>query len=161
MCYFENDVPPNYFSNINEFGQRLDRNSRPELLYGTYDIKAPSGFKKREANKPTYVVLIDVSLQSFDTGYFHQCLTSLQQTLDYLPYPEQTSICVATFDSRIQFYQMPEDENAEPQIIIVSDIDDPFIPLPLEKLLMNMDTDRDRFLALLDKLYNMYSTEHY
>jgi protein transport protein SEC24 len=71
LCHYECDVPPHYYSNLNEFGQRVDRNNRPELLYGTYDIKAPPGFKGKEPTKPLYVMLLDVSLQSYETGYLH------------------------------------------------------------------------------------------
>lgn len=44
MCLVENEVPPSYFCSTNEFGKRLDRDRRAELMYGTYDIKAPSAF---------------------------------------------------------------------------------------------------------------------
>ena len=47
FCLVENDVPGNYYSTINEFGKRTDRENRPELLYGTYEIKAPSAFSIR------------------------------------------------------------------------------------------------------------------
>ena len=38
---------------------------------------------------------------------------------------------------------------------------DPYIPLPPSKLLMNMVEDGERIFALLDKIYNFYSQEHY
>ena len=56
---------------------------------------------------------------------------------------------------------MPSDENGEPQILQVSDIEDPYIPLPTTKLLLNMVEDGDRIYALLDKIYNLYNEEHY
>ena len=48
ICFYENDVPATYFCTLNEFGQRLDKENRPELMYGTYDIVAPQNFKQRE-----------------------------------------------------------------------------------------------------------------
>ena len=58
------------------------------------------------------------------------------------------------------FYTLA-DENAEPQVYQVGDLTDPFIPLPASKLLMNLAEDGDRIYALVDKLYNMYTQEHY
>ena len=46
-------------------------------------------------------------------------------------------------------------------ILQVGDINDPYIPMPANKLLLNVTEDRERLLALLDKVYNMYSEEHY
>lgn len=58
------------------------------------------------------------------------------------------------------FYTLA-DENAEPQIYQVGDLTDPFIPLPASHLLMNVSEDGERLNALLDKIYNMYTQEHY
>jgi len=35
------------------------------------------------------------------------------------------------------------------------------VPLPTTKLLMNVSEDGERLFALLDKVYNFYSEEHY
>ena len=56
---------------------------------------------------------------------------------------------------------MPQDPNGEPQILQVGDLNDPFVPLPASKLLMNVTEDGERLYALLDKIYNMYTAEHY
>lgn len=117
MCLFENTVPSHYFCALNDYGKRLDTDKRPELTYGTYDIKAPAAFCTKKPQKPCFVVLLDISLHAYESGYMHQCLTSVKDTLESLPYPDDTSICVATFDSAIHFYLMPQDENAEPTVI--------------------------------------------
>mmetsp|Transcript_23310 Transcript_23310/g.31181 ORF Transcript_23310/g.31181 Transcript_23310/m.31181 type:complete len:80 (+) Transcript_23310:1319-1558(+) len=56
---------------------------------------------------------------------------------------------------------MPQDPNAEPQILQIGDLNDPFVPLPASKLLMNVTEDSERLYALIDKIYNMYGEEHY
>ena len=117
MCLFENDVPASYFCTTNEFGKRLDRERRPELLYGTYDIKAPQGFSIRTPMQPTYVFMLDCSIHAYETGFFHQSLQSIKSCLESLPIPDQTRICLATYDITIQFYVMPTDPNGEPLIL--------------------------------------------
>ena len=56
---------------------------------------------------------------------------------------------------------MPQDPNGEPQILQVGDLNDPFVPLPASKLLMNVTENGERLYALLDKIYNMFGEEHY
>jgi len=56
---------------------------------------------------------------------------------------------------------MPSDPNGEPLILQVGDINDPYVPMPASKLLMNVAEEGERIHALLDKIYNMYSDEHY
>ena len=64
FCNYTNDVPVNYQSALNEFGQRRDQQQRPELLYGTYEFHAPKDYVTREPLMPTYVFAIDVSITS-------------------------------------------------------------------------------------------------
>ena len=54
---------------------------------------------------------------------------------------------------------MPLDPNADPTILHVADIDDPFAPLPRSRLMMNVTDDRERIDALLDKLIHLYYTD--
>lgn len=71
LCSYTNEVPMNYQSALNEFGQRKDRLQRPELLYGTYEFKAPSAYSARKPMLPHYVFAIDVSATSLQSGLFH------------------------------------------------------------------------------------------
>lgn len=38
---------------------------------------------------------------------------------------------------------------------------DPFVPMPASRLMFNVTNDANRLYALLDKLYNMFTPEHY
>ena len=42
---------------------------------------------------------------------------------------------------------------------MVGDVEDPFVPLPLSKLSFQLETERERLDALIDKVYNMYTPE--
>ena len=153
-------MPDHYYCQLNEYGRRLDREKRPELLYGSYEIKAPSMFADKDPQTPTFIFFLDVSLEAFQNGFFHQSLSSIKSSLESMQQPEKTRVCVATYDQSIMFYTLA-DENAEPQIYQVGDLADPFIPLPASKLLLNLAEDGDKVYALIDKIYNMYTAEHY
>ncbi len=55
---------------------------------------------------------------------------------------------------------MPKNiDGGDLRIIWVTDIDDPFVPLPKQELMLKLKEDRDRIDFLLDKLVSMYFTE--
>lgn len=110
---------------------------------------------------PTFVFMLDCSIHAYESGFFHQALQSIRTSLESLPMPDLTRVCLVTYDSSLQFYVMAQNPNAEPLILQVGDVQDPFVPLPASKLLMNVTEDGERLFALLDKIYNFYSEEHY
>lgn len=79
--------------------------------------------------------------------------------LDYMQNPENTSVCFITYDVNIQFYTIPL-SGGEPTLLWVGDINDPFVPLPKEKLMLKVIEDRERIDVFLDKLLNMHTPEH-
>jgi hypothetical protein len=60
----------------------------------------------------------------------------------------------------IHFYNLSHDPNGEPTILWVGDIQDPFVPLPKEKLLLRIVEDREKIDLFLDKLLNLHTPEH-
>lgn len=52
----------------------------------------------------------------------------------------------------MNFYNIPANLASEPSLIVVSDLDDVNIPLPREKLFLNLQDDKDKILYLLEKL---------
>jgi protein transport protein SEC24 len=73
--------------------------------------------------------------------------------------PENTSVCFITYDVNIQFYTIPL-SGGEPTLLWVGDINDPFVPLPKEKLMLKVIEDRERIDVFLDKLLVMHTPEH-
>lgn len=60
---------------------------------------------------------------------------------------------IATLDSVIQFYHVKNQEGA-PQILIVSDINEVFSPLP--SLLMSLKDQKESILEILDLIPKLY-----
>ena len=74
--------------------------------------------------------------------------------LDKLPGGQRTLVGFVSFDSSYHFYNL-KSTLSEPQMLCVSDLDDPFIPLPSE-LLVNLQDSRLLVDAILTKLPDMY-----
>lgn len=108
---------------------------------------------------PAFVFALDISSSAISSGFFHQAVNTIKQSLDYLVNGAQTDVTFMTFDQQMQFYSLPQDPNGEPSILIVADVDDPFSPAPRERLMLNAVQDRERIDAFLDKLLTMYQTE--
>ena len=72
VCRFSNSRQRTY---IYKF---FDGDQRPELLYGAYEIKAPSMFADKQPQPPTFIFFLDVSLQASQSGFFHQSLSSIK-----------------------------------------------------------------------------------
>lgn len=64
-----------------------------------------------------------------------------------------------TYDINIHFYNLSSDPNAEPSVLWVGEINDPFIPYPKEKLMLKLVEDRERIDIFLDKLLVMHNQE--
>ena len=73
--------------------------------------------------------------------------------------PENTQICIITYDINIHFYNLPQDPNGEPNVLQLGEIIDPFIPYPKEKLMLKLVDDRERIDIFLDKLLNLHNAE--
>lgn len=52
----------------------------------------------------------------------------------------------------MNFYKIPTDLSNDLQVVVVSDIDDPYCPMPKESLFLNLAKDRDKINYLIEKL---------
>ena len=93
------------------------------------------------------------------SGLFQSVVQSIKMCLDYFQNPEETNIAIFTFDIHIHFYSLPQDPYGEPTVLWVAEVQDPFVPYPKDKLVLNVANDRERIDAFLDKLVNLHQTE--
>ncbi len=82
-------------------------------------------------------------------------LTSLKTCIDSLPVDQNIEICLFTFDTAITFYNVGP--SGEISLLHVGEVDDPFIPLPLNRLLLDIGKDREKIDTVIDKIFNMFT----
>ncbi|XP_023370484.1 protein transport protein Sec24A [Otolemur garnettii] len=109
----------------------------------------------RPPQPPVYLFVFDVSHNAVETGYLNSVCQSLLENLDLLPGNTRTKIGFITFDSTIHFYSLQEGLS-QPQMLIVSDIEDVFIPMP-ENLLVNLNESKELVQDLLKTLPQMFT----
>ncbi|KAJ7407494.1 hypothetical protein WISP_126479 [Willisornis vidua] len=95
----------------------------------------------RPPQPAVYLFVLDVSHNAVEAGYLTIVCQSLLENLDKLPGDSRTRIGFITFDSTVQFYNLQEGLS-QPQMLIVSDIDDIFLPTP-DSLLVNLHESKE------------------
>ncbi|CAO2816934.1 unnamed protein product [Amaranthus hypochondriacus] len=154
MCALLNDVPGDYYAQLDATGRRIDADQRPELIKGSVEFVAPTEYMVRPPMPPLYFFLIDVSVSAVRSGMLEVVAQTIKSCLDELPGSPRTQIGFITFDSTIHFYNM-KSTLTQPQMMVISDVDDVFVPLP-DDLLVNLSESRNVVDSFLDSLPAMF-----
>ncbi|XP_031503945.1 protein transport protein Sec24-like At3g07100 isoform X1 [Nymphaea colorata] len=154
ICALFNDVPGDYFAHLDANGRRSDIDQRPELSKGSVEFVAPTEYMVRPPMPPLYFFLIDVSLTAVRSGMLEIAANTIKACLNNLPGFPRTQIGFITFDSTLHFYNM-KSTLMQPQLMVVADLDDIFLPLP-DDLLVNLSESRAVVDAFLDSLPSMF-----
>lgn len=155
ICHDVNDVPQAYFSSLDATGRRHDLEQRPELVHGSLEIVAPVDYMVRQPMPPVYFFLIDVSEASIRSGMLQTLCDTILSILDRLPGDKRTLVGFITFDSTVHFYSLKAGSTTTPQMFVMSDLDDIFLPQP-QDLLVNLDESRSQVEQLLQSLPSMH-----
>uniref|UniRef100_A0A0C9RQX6 TSA: Wollemia nobilis Ref_Wollemi_Transcript_911_3688 transcribed RNA sequence n=1 Tax=Wollemia nobilis TaxID=56998 RepID=A0A0C9RQX6_9CONI len=154
VCTLLNEVSGEYFAPLDINGRRQDADQRPELRQGSVEFVAPTEYMVRPPMPPLYFFLIDVSQSAVRSGILQVAVETIKSCLDKLPGFPRTQIGFLTFDSALHFYNL-KSSLTQPQMMVVADLDDPFVPLP-DDLLVNLSESRHVVEALLDSLPSMF-----
>ncbi|XP_042325070.1 protein transport protein Sec24B isoform X2 [Sceloporus undulatus] len=154
LCYRVNDVPEEFMYNplTRSYGEP---HKRPEVQNSTVEFIASSDYMLRPPQPAVYLFVFDVSHNAVEAGYLSIVCQSLLENLDKLPGDSRTRIGFITFDSTVQFYNLQEGLS-QPQMLIVSEIDDVFLPTP-DSLLVNLHESKELIKDLLNALPNMFT----
>ncbi|XP_076836934.1 protein transport protein Sec24A-like [Brachyhypopomus gauderio] len=154
LCYRVNDVPEEFMYNpvSRSYGEP---HKRPEVQNATIEFIAPSEYMLRPPQPAVYLFVLDVSHNAVETGYIDVVCQSLLENLNSLPGDTRTKIGFITFDSMIHFYNLQEGLS-QPQMLIVSDIEDIFLPTP-DSLLVNLNECKELVQDLLKSLPQMFA----
>eukprot|EP00501_MAST-03F_sp_TOSAG23-6_P002268 GSMAST32.ASY1.ANO1.2368.1 assembled CDS len=88
------------------------------------------------------------------SGMLRCALQAITESLDKLPGSPRTQVGFITFDSSIHFYNLKPQLN-QPQMLVVSEISDVFLPAP-DDLLVNLKDSRKQIDLLLQQLPSMF-----
>ena len=104
----------------------------------------------RPPQPPVYLYLLDVSHAAVECGYLKLFTDVLLDELDKLPGDSRTQIGFITYDSSVHFYKLADCLN-QPHQLVVTEIDDIFLPCPND-LLVNLSESKRLVIELLEQL---------
>ncbi|XP_074619307.1 protein transport protein Sec24C-like isoform X2 [Acropora palmata] len=161
ICSYSSEVPAEYFCHLDHHGLRLDTYERPELHLGSYEFVATKDYCKDQKlpGPPAYIFMIDVSYQSVQCGMVRMLMKELKELLNFLPKEhgqEHSSIRVGfvTYNSQLHFYNV-KSNLAQPQMMVVSDMEDVFVPL-VDGFLVSPEEARNVVDSLLEQIPSMF-----
>ncbi|KAF2876341.1 COPII component protein [Massariosphaeria phaeospora] len=157
MCNLTNDVPQAF--DWDAVAQKsVDRWQRPELNHGVCEFVAPQEYMVRPPQPLAYYFLIDTSLAAVSSGLTATASATIKGALDRIPNADgRTRIGFMAVDSSLHYFSIPRDgsENNEVSMLVVSDLEEVFLPTP-ESLLVNLSECRANIEGFLDRLQSMF-----
>lgn len=156
ICDFSNEVPSEYYCNLDEYGRRRDRLERPELCRGAVDFAVPKSYSTRPVQNPVYVFALDVSFQAVLSGALAASLRAAREALDVLPRNPSTRVGIVCFDSSMYVFNLHA-SLSEPQLAEMADTEDPFSPLPPDCWVPNLAESRGQIDAALDRIPELFA----
>ncbi|XP_075999892.1 protein transport protein Sec24D [Genypterus blacodes] len=162
FCNCVSEVPAFYFQHLDHVGRRVDFYERPELSLGSYDFAATLDYCKnnKPPNPPAYVFMIDVSYNNIKSGLVKLICDELKTLLENLPREEGADssaikVGFVTFNKVLHFYNV-KSALAQPQMLVVSDTAEMFVPLQ-DGFLVNYQDSRAVIYNLLDQIPDMFA----
>ncbi|KAJ3516013.1 hypothetical protein NLJ89_g1396 [Agrocybe chaxingu] len=154
MCNMTNEVPQ-LFDWDQVRNQPGDRWARAELNHSCVEFVAPTEYMVRPPQPAVYMFLIDVSHTAVQSGMVATATRTILENLDRIPdEDERTKIAIICFDVSLYFFSLPPG-TTESSMLVVSDVDDVFLPKPND-LLVNIAEARASLEALLGKIGEMF-----
>ena len=157
MCNLTNEVPQAFDWDAASQKQ-LDRWARPELNHAVVEFVAPQEYMVRPPQPLVYLFLFDVSYNSVTNGLLATGARCILESLDRIPNADRrTRLGFMAVDSSLHYFSIPRDdsENGEPSMMVVSDLDEPFLPTPAD-LLVTLTECRENIENFLGRLQEMF-----
>mmetsp|Transcript_99947 Transcript_99947/g.322258 ORF Transcript_99947/g.322258 Transcript_99947/m.322258 type:complete len:892 (-) Transcript_99947:87-2762(-) len=156
LCGFSQLTPDQYFASLDETGKRTDRWQRPELSKGAVEYIAPGEYMVRPPQPPVFMFVIDVSYTSVVTGMLDAVVSTIKEAIQSgkIPGGQRAQMGIITFDTALHFYNL-NSSLSQPQMLVVSDLDDLFLPLP-DDILVPICESESVIMNLLDSLPTIF-----
>jgi protein transport protein SEC24 len=157
MCNLTNDVPQG-FDWDSASQKSVDRWQRAELSHAVVEFVAPQEYMVRPPQPLVYLFLFDVSYNAINNGLLATSARTILDSLNRIPNADRrTRIGFMAVDSSLHYFSIPKDgnENGETNMLVVSDLDEPFLPIPQE-LLVPLSECRVNIENFLTKLPDMF-----
>ena len=157
LCQFENEFDMDKPGIKNEYFNS-DYSECPELVKPTIDFIAPNNFKSNKIFTPHYLFMIDITENSYSIGLPSYVINSIQINLDSFHNAENSYIGFALYDTKNIYYFYVE--KSDVRLTIMGDNNDPFCPLSMKKLFLNIGEQKEQIEKLIERINNFISEKN-
>lgn len=157
MCNLSNDVPQAFDWDA-AAQQSVDRWNRYELNHSVVEFVAPQEYMVRPPQPLVYLFCFDVSYAAVSSGLLATSARTILDSLNRIPNADRrTKLGFLAVDASLHYFSIPQDsdENGETSLLVVSDLDEPFLPTP-QDLLISLTESRQSIEKFLQKLPEMF-----
>ncbi|KAK0386935.1 hypothetical protein NLU13_5248 [Sarocladium strictum] len=157
MCNLSNDVPQAFDWDA-AAQQSVDRWKRHELNHSIVEFVAPQEYMVRPPQPLVYLFCFDVSYAAVSNGLLATAARTILDSLNRIPNADRrTRLGFLAVDSSLHYFSIPNDsdENAETNLLVVSDLEEPFLPVPHD-LLVPLSESRQSIEKFLQRLPEMF-----
>lgn len=162
FCCVSSEVPDYYQNHLDHNGNRVDRNQRAELCRGSFEYIATKEYcaEGKLPDPPGLVFCIDVTVNAVKSGMVRVACEKIKDMLDKLPRDRNQPVSsmrigIICYTKVLHFFNINKDL-ATPKHMVVSDIEDIFVPLQ-EGFLADPMESRELLDVLLDQIPNMFN----
>ncbi|CUM65661.1 uncharacterized protein PRCAT00003309001 [Priceomyces carsonii] len=147
ICGLQNDIPSAF--EYNEITRTAkNKFDRTELNHSVVEFVAPKEYMARSPQPIVFTFIIDVSIEAVNSGLTGTITRTILESLDRIPNQNKTArVSFIGVDSNLYYFKFNEGLEGT-EILVVSDIDEPFLPSP-DGLLVNLNENRDAIERLL------------
>ncbi|XP_012287233.1 protein transport protein Sec24C isoform X2 [Orussus abietinus] len=135
LCKATTEVPAEYFQHLDHTGQRMDLYERPELMLGAFEYIATKDYCRNNTfpKPPAIIFVIDVSYNTVKSGLVNLLCSEMKRIISHLPVDAgqtKTNMKVGfiTYSNTVHFYNI-NPCLAQPQMMVVGDVQEVFMPL--------------------------------
>ncbi|RUS83129.1 hypothetical protein EGW08_009118 [Elysia chlorotica] len=163
FCGAATDVPNEYFAHLDHTGRRVDTFNRAELCLGSFEFVATKDYCKNGVppKEPAFIFMIDVSYNSVKSGLVQLICDKLKSEI-LINLPKETGaseseirVGFVTYHKELHFYNV-KGSLAQPQMMVVSDLEDMFVPL-VDGFLVKLSESEAVIDSLLSQIPQMFS----
>ncbi|KAI6660298.1 Protein transport protein Sec24C [Oopsacas minuta] len=160
FCGISNEVPNTYFQYCDATGKRMDTADRSELSKGSYEVEVTKEYMRyqKEGDPPAVILVIDISMRSYNIGLEGFLSSHIADLLDRLP-KDDTGTCpleigLIVYDTQAYYFNLSA---PLPSIYVITESADPFLPEPsgslvsIPQAITSIKSVLDRFPALFSQ----------
>eukprot|EP00917_Polyrhabdina_sp_WS-2016_P024420 GHVP01052872.1.p1 GENE.GHVP01052872.1~~GHVP01052872.1.p1 ORF type:complete len:832 (-),score=118.38 GHVP01052872.1:1329-3824(-) len=154
FCHRVFNVPNFYLNLLDQWKRKSSEDSatRHELLHGVVDFCAvksmfPDGNSKVEEPPASYVIVVEATHLSVNSGLVSSVCQILEHLLDEL-HDLDTTIALIFYDDHLHFFPSSVEllESVSFRAEVVTDVEDPFVPVPHDQLFHSIKSRTTRQL---------------